>query len=72
MNKVFICNSGLEANEGAIKLARRYGHLKLNGAYEIITALGSFHGRSLALTAASGQRKLHAPYVPDTDTFTFY
>jgi acetylornithine/N-succinyldiaminopimelate aminotransferase len=64
MNKVFICNSGLEANEGAIKLARRYGHLKLNGAYEIITALGSFHGRSLALTAASGQPKLHAPYVP--------
>jgi acetylornithine/N-succinyldiaminopimelate aminotransferase len=64
LDKVFVCNSGLEANEGAIKLARRYGHLKLNGAYEIITALGSFHGRSLALTAASGQPKMHAPYVP--------
>ena len=64
MNRVFVCNSGLEANEGAIKLARRYGHLKLNGAYEIITALGSFHGRSLALTAASGLPKMHAPYVP--------
>ena len=64
MDKVFVCNSGLEANEGAIKLARRYGHLKLNGAYEIITAMNSFHGRSLALTAASGQPKMHAPYVP--------
>jgi predicted acetylornithine/succinylornithine family transaminase len=64
LDRVFVCNSGLEANEGAIKLARRYGHLKLNGAYEIITALGSFHGRSLALTAASGQPKMHAPYEP--------
>ena len=64
LSRVFVCNSGLEANEGAIKLARRYGHLKLKGAYEIITALGSFHGRSLALTAASGQPKMHAPYVP--------
>jgi acetylornithine/N-succinyldiaminopimelate aminotransferase len=63
-DRAFICNSGLEANEGAIKLARRYGHLKLKGAYEIITALGSFHGRSLALTAASGQPKMHEPYEP--------
>jgi acetylornithine/N-succinyldiaminopimelate aminotransferase len=64
LDRVFVCNSGLEANEGAIKLARRYGHLKLNGAYEIITTLGSFHGRSLALTAASGQPGMHKPYVP--------
>jgi predicted acetylornithine/succinylornithine family transaminase len=64
LDKVFVCNSGLEANEGAIKLARRYGHLKLKGAYEIITTMQSFHGRSLALTAASGQPKMHAPYVP--------
>ncbi len=64
LDRAFVCNSGLEANEGAIKLARRYGHLKLKGAYEIITALGSFHGRSLALTAASGQPKMHAPYEP--------
>jgi len=64
LDKVFVCNSGLEANEGAIKLARRYGHLKLNGAYEVITTMGSFHGRSLALTAASGQPKMHTPYVP--------
>jgi acetylornithine/N-succinyldiaminopimelate aminotransferase len=39
MNRVFMCSSGLEANEGAVKLARRYGKLKLNGAYEVITAL---------------------------------
>ncbi|MFH1646236.1 MAG: aspartate aminotransferase family protein [Chloroflexota bacterium] len=64
MDRVFVCNSGLEANEGAVKLARRYGHLKLNGAYEVITTMDSFHGRSLAMTAASGQPKMHAPYVP--------
>jgi len=63
-DRVFICNSGLEANEGAVKLARRYGHLKLNGAYEVITTVGSFHGRSLAMTAASGQPAMHPPYVP--------
>ncbi|MFC1933774.1 aspartate aminotransferase family protein [Chloroflexota bacterium] len=64
LDKVFICNSGLEANEGAVKLARRYGHLKLNGAYEVITTMNSFHGRSLAMTAASGQSKMHEPYIP--------
>ena len=64
LDKVFICNSGLEANEGAVKLARRYGHLKLNGAYEVITTMQSFHGRSLAMTAASGQPNMHEPYVP--------
>jgi len=64
LDRVFICNSGLEANEGAVKLARRYGHLKLNGAYEVITTTGSFHGRSLAMTAASGQPKMHEPFVP--------
>lgn len=61
---VFLCNSGAEANEGAVKLARRYGKLKLNGAYEVITALNSFHGRTLAMTAASGQAKFHEPYLP--------
>jgi acetylornithine/N-succinyldiaminopimelate aminotransferase len=64
LDKVFICNSGLEANEGAVKLARRYGKLKLNGAYEVITTMDSFHGRSLAMTAASGQPKMQEPYVP--------
>jgi len=64
LDRVFICNSGLEANEGAVKLARRYGSLKLNGAYEVITAVNSFHGRSLATTAATGQEKYHKPYTP--------
>jgi acetylornithine/N-succinyldiaminopimelate aminotransferase len=64
LDKVFIGNSGLEANEGAVKLARRYGKLKLNGAYEVITTLNSFHGRSLAMTAATGQEKFHQPYTP--------
>ena len=64
LDRVFICNSGLEANEGAVKLARRYGSLKLNGAYEVITTMDSFHGRSLAMTAASGQPKMHEPFVP--------
>ena len=41
MDRVFFCNSGLEANEGAVKLARRYGHLKLGGAYEVITTMQS-------------------------------
>ncbi len=64
LDRVFICNSGLEANEGAVKLARRYGHLKLNGAYEVITTMESFHGRSLAMTAATGQPKMQEPFQP--------
>jgi len=64
LDTAFICNSGLEANEGAIKLARRYGSLKRNGAYEVITTSSSFHGRSLALTAASGSPKMHEPFEP--------
>ena len=67
--RVFFGNSGLEANEGAVKLARRYGKLKLNGAYEVITALGSFHGRSLAMTAATGQESFHTPYLPLPEGF---
>jgi predicted acetylornithine/succinylornithine family transaminase len=63
-NRVFFCNSGAEANEGAIKLARRYGKLKLNGAYEVITALNSFHGRTLAMTAATGQPHYQDAYQP--------
>jgi acetylornithine/N-succinyldiaminopimelate aminotransferase len=64
MDRVFIANSGLEANEGAVKLARRYGKLKLNGAYEVITTMNSFHGRSLAMTAATGQPKMQEPFQP--------
>jgi predicted acetylornithine/succinylornithine family transaminase len=64
LDKVFICNSGTEATEGAVKLARRYGHLHLNGAYEVITGTGSFHGRTLAMVSASGQSKFQEPYIP--------
>lgn len=64
LDKVFICNSGVEANEGAVKLARRYGHHHLNGAYEVITAFSSFHGRTLAMVAATGQAKHQDSYVP--------
>ncbi len=64
LDKVFLCNSGAEANEGAVKLARRYGKLNLNGAYEVITAMNSFHGRTLAMTAATGQPKFQQPYLP--------
>ena len=64
LDKVFFCNSGTEANEGAVKLARRYGQHHLNGAYEVITTTGSFHGRTLAMIAATGQPKFQQPYVP--------
>jgi len=64
LDRVYVCNSGTEANEGAVKLARRYGSLKLNGAYEVITTTNSFHGRTLAMTAATGQEKFQTPYTP--------
>ncbi|HEX76868.1 MAG TPA: aspartate aminotransferase family protein [Dehalococcoidia bacterium] len=64
LDRVFFCNSGAEANEGAVKLARRYGKLKLDGAYEVITTFNSFHGRTLAMTAATGQTKFQEPYTP--------
>jgi len=64
LDKIFFCNSGAEANEGAVKLARRYGKLHLDGAYEVITAASSFHGRTLAMVAATGQSKFQSPYVP--------
>lgn len=59
-NKVFFCNSGAEANEAAIKLARKYAHTKLNiNKPIIITAKSSFHGRTLAAVTATGQPKYH-------------
>jgi len=64
LDKVFLCNSGAEANEGAVKLARRYGKHHLNGAFEVITATGSFHGRTLGMVAATGQPKFQELYVP--------
>ena len=63
-DKVFLANSGAEANEGAVKLARRYGKLYLKGAYEVITTTSSFHGRTLAMVAATAQPKFQQPYIP--------
>src|SRR3984885_13937701 len=57
-DQVFFANSGAEANEGAIKLARKFGTLYKNGAHEIITFVGGFHGRTLATMSASGKKAL--------------
>ncbi len=64
LDRVFFANSGVEAAEGAVKLARRYGKLHLGGAYEVITVGDSFHGRTLAMTAATAQRKYQQLYEP--------
>jgi len=63
-DRVFFCNSGAEANEAAIKLARRYGAEQLGGKYEILSAHNSFHGRTLATLTATGQEKVRAGYDP--------
>jgi len=60
--KVFFCNSGAEANEGLIKLARKFGHE--TGRYEIITTLNSFHGRTMATLSATGQDKIKHGFEP--------
>ncbi len=62
--KAFFCNSGAEANEAAIKLARKYGHEKMGGRYEIITMENSFHGRTLATITATGQKKFQVGFEP--------
>jgi acetylornithine/N-succinyldiaminopimelate aminotransferase len=64
LDRVFFANSGVEAAEGAVKLARRYGKLHLDGAFEVITAGDSFHGRTLAMTAATAQQKYQQLYTP--------
>ena len=64
-DKVFFCNSGAEANEAAVKLARKAARREGSPErFEIITTLGSFHGRTLAMISASGQSKLQAGYEP--------
>lgn len=64
MDKVFVCNSGCEANEAAIKLARLYGHQKGIEAPEIIVMEKAFHGRTLATLSATGNRKVQAGFEP--------
>src|SRR2546429_4943063 len=63
-SRAFFANSGAEANECAIKIARKWGKLHRNGAYEIITAEKSFHGRTLATITATGQPKYSEPFSP--------
>jgi acetylornithine/N-succinyldiaminopimelate aminotransferase len=63
-DRVFFCNSGAEANEAAIKLARRYGAEHLGGKFEILSTHNSFHGRTLATLTATGQEKVRAGYDP--------
>src|SRR3989475_2905442 len=68
-SRVFFCNSGAEANEAAIKLARKWGARNRDGAFEIITTTGSFHGRTLATVTAGGQDKYSDPFKPLPDGF---
>jgi acetylornithine/N-succinyldiaminopimelate aminotransferase len=69
LDRVFFASSGAEANEGAIKLARKYGSIHLGGAYEIITTINSFHGRTLATMSASGKQKWEKLYEPKVPGF---
>jgi acetylornithine/N-succinyldiaminopimelate aminotransferase len=63
-SRVFFCNSGAEANEGAIKLARKWGKLRRDGADVIICAQGAFHGRTLGALAATANRRYRDPFEP--------
>ena len=64
--QVFFCNSGAEANEAALKLARKFGG---RGRHEVVSAYGSFHGRTLATLAATGQPTKHEPFQPMPEGF---
>ncbi len=64
LDRVFFSNSGAEANEGVVKLARKYGKTHRNGAYQVITALNSFHGRTLTMAAATGQPHYQEQWQP--------
>jgi acetylornithine/N-succinyldiaminopimelate aminotransferase len=71
-DRVFFCNSGAEANEAAIKLARRYGHERHGaGRFQVITMLNSFHGRTLATITATGQEKVQKGFEPLMPGFAY-
>lgn len=71
-DKAFFCNSGAEANEGAIKAARKYSFLKYGvGRFEIVTLQNSFHGRTLATVTATGQDGYHKYFDPFVEGFTY-
>ena len=69
LDKVFFSNSGVEAVEGLMKLARKYGKKNRDGAYEVITAYNSFHGRTLTGLSATGQPHYQEPFQPMTPGF---
>jgi acetylornithine/N-succinyldiaminopimelate aminotransferase len=70
LHHVFLANSGAEANEGAVKLARKWGAKHRNGAYEIITMDHGFHGRTLAMMSASGKSQWEPLFEPKVAGFT--
>lgn len=67
--RVFFCNSGAEANEGAIKIARKWGQRNRDGAYRIVCVRNAFHGRTLATLAATGNPRYMAPFEPLPEGF---
>jgi acetylornithine/N-succinyldiaminopimelate aminotransferase len=69
--QVFFANSGAEANEAALKLARKYGKVKLGGKYEIVTAQNSFHGRTFGALSATGQPKYQESFQPIVPGFRY-
>jgi acetylornithine/N-succinyldiaminopimelate aminotransferase len=68
-DRVFFCNSGAEANEAAIKIARKWGKRNRDGAYAIITAEHAFHGRTLATVTATGKEAYMRPFAPLPEGF---
>ena len=71
-DKAFFCNSGAEANEAAIKLARKYAYENMGkGKYELITMKDSFHGRTMATVTATGQTKFHVGFAPLLEGFNY-
>lgn len=71
-DRVFLCNSGAEANEAAIKLARKHGADQGGGRFEILTATGSFHGRTIATITATGQEKVRHGFQPLPEGFRYF
>ena len=69
--KVFFGNSGAEANECAIKLAKKYAYNKRKGSAEFVSVSNSFHGRTLATLTATGQDSFHIPFTPGTYEYTY-
>ena len=71
MSKAFFCNSGAEANECAIKTARKYGNSKSDGKNKIVTLIDSFHGRTIQTLTATGQEDMHKSFGPFSQGFSY-